>query len=289
MKDLLTRQAYPVKVVCRALEVSRSGFYAWSQRPASERVRTDERLAVAVRAAHEAGRQTFGTRRVHAHLASNGFKVGRDRVGRLRRELGLQCRQARCFKVTTDSEHRLPVADNLLEQRFCAEGPDRVWLTDITYIRTDQGWLYLAGIKDLYTCEIVGYAMGERMTHALTLTALNKAWEWRRPLPGLIHHSDRGSQYCAARYRRRLDELRMKASMSRRGNCYDNAPMESFWGSLKTELIHHRRFATRDQAIAEITEWIEIFYNRQRPHSRLGNVPPAVFARRFHQPQQSMH
>lgn len=287
MKDMLTRHDYPVGAVCAMLQVSRSGYYAWCERAPSNRARSDERLSVAIRAAHEAGRHTYGTRRVHAHLVATGMSVGRDRVARLRRQLGLRCKQKRCYRVTTDSAHTLPVADNLLQQQFEAEAPDRVWLTDITYIRTDEGWLYLAGIKDLYTCEIVGYAMAERMTCSLTLNALNKAWQWRRPPPGLIHHSDRGSQYCAAQYRQRLQTLGMRASMSRRGNCYDNAPMESFWGSLKNELVHHRRFATRAQAVAEITEWIEIFYNRQRLHSRLGHLAPAAFARRFHQRQHA--
>lgn len=236
MKDLLAGKDYPVSTVCTVLEVSRSGYYAWLERPASCRARTDERLSVAIRAAHETGRHTYGTRRVHAHLLSNGVVVGRDRVERLRRQMGLRCKQKRCFRITTDSAHTLPVADNLLQQRFDAKAPDQVWMTDITYIRTDEGWLYLAGIKDLCTREIVGYAMSERMTCSLTLAALDKAWQWRRPPPGLIHHSDRGSQYCAVRYRKRLDTLGMRASMSRRGNCYDNAPMESFWGSLKNEV-----------------------------------------------------
>ena len=274
-------------VVCSVLEVSRSGYYAWRDRPASARAQADERLAVAIRAAHEAGRHTYGTRRIHAHLREHGLPVGRDRVGRLRRQMGLGCKQKRCFRVTTDSAHTLPVADNLLLQNFAASAPDRVWMTDITYIRTEEGWLYLAGVKDLYTCEIVGYAMAQRMTCDLTLKALNRAWQWRKPLPGLIHHSDRGSQYCARQYRQRLHNLGMSASMSELGNCYDNAPMESFWGSLKSELVHHRRFATRSQAIAEITEWIEIFYNRQRLHSRLGHLSPAGFARRFHQRQHA--
>ena len=274
-------------VVCSVLEVSRSGYYAWRDRPASARAQADERLAVAIRAAHEAGRHTYGTRRIHAHLREHGLPVGRDRVGRLRRQMGLGCKQKRCFCVTTDSAHTLPVADNLLLQNFAASAPDRVWMTDITYIRTEEGWLYLAGVKDLYTCEIVGYAMAQRMTCDLTLKALNRAWQWRKPPPGLIHHSDRGSQYCARQYRQRLHNLGMSASMSGRGNCYDNAPMESFWGSLKSELVHHRRFATRSQAIAEITEWIEIFYNRQRLHSRLGHLSPASFARRFHQRQHA--
>lgn len=269
--------------LCRALEVGRSGYYAWLNRAQSERERRHERLKVHVLAAHQAGRQTYGTRRAHAYVQRQGFQAGRDQVGRMRRELGLKCKQKRCFRVTTDSDHGLPVAKNLLEQCFDAKAPNQIWLTDITYVRTAEGWLYLAGIKDLFTCELVGYAMADRMTVDLTLTALNMAYRWRKPAAGLIHHSDRGSQYCASAYQQRLQSLGMRASMSRRANCYDNAPMESFWGSLKNEMIHHRNFTTRDEAITAITEWIEVFYNRQRLHSRLGYQTPAAFARRFQQ------
>jgi putative transposase len=282
MRQLETPNEYPVAVMCKALEVSRSGYYAWRDRPPSARAREDERLGVAIRAAHTASRHTYGTRRVQAELRDQGFDIGRDRIGRLRRQMGLRCKQRRRFKVTTDSNHALPVADNVLQQRFEADAPDRVWLTDLTYIATDEGWLYLAGIKDLYTCEIVGYAMDGRMTQQLTQQALFRAVKARRPACGLIHHGDRGSQYCAHDYRRMVESFGMRASMSRRGNCFDNAPMESFWGSLKTELVHHRRFATRAEAKASITEWIEVFYNRQRRHSRLGNLAPAVFARQFY-------
>nr|WP_238990454.1 IS3 family transposase [Lautropia dentalis] len=277
LKDRVHGKGYPLTVACRALEVSRSGYLAWLKRQPSQRARDDERLRVHIRAAHEAGRQTYGVLRVHALLRHQGQKVGRDRVGRLRREMGLCCRQKRCFRTTTDSAHTLPVAPNLLAQDFSADAPDKVWLTDITYVRTDEGWLYLAGVKDVFTQEIVGYAMSRRMTHELTLEALNRAVRYTRPKPGLLHHSDRGSQYCASRYRERLDALGMQVSMSRRGNCYDNAPMESFWGSLKNELLYQRRFATRAQARAAITEWIEVFYNRQRLHSALGYQSPVAF------------
>ena len=202
-------------VACRALEVSRSGYLAWLKRQPSQRARDDERLRVHIRAAHEAGRQTYGVLRVHALLRHQGQKVGRDRVGRLRREMGLRCRQKRCFRTTTDSAHTLPVAPNLLAQDFSADAPGKVWLTDITYVRTDEGWLYLAGVKDVFTQEIVGYAMSRRMTHELTLEALNRAVRYTRPKPGLLHHSDRGSQYCASRYRERLDALGMRVLMSR--------------------------------------------------------------------------
>ena len=222
---------------------------------------------------------------VCTELAADGFTAGRDRIERLRRAMGLHCKQKRKFKATTNSEHALPVAENLLEQTFTATRPEQVWVTDITYIPTGEGWLYLAGIKDLCTCEIVGYAMGERMTQELVGQALFRAVRAKRPAPGLIHHSDRGSQYCAHDYRQLLEQFGMRASMSRKGNCYDNAPMESFWGSLKNELVYHRRYQTRSEAQASIQEYIEIFYNRQRRHSRLGYIAPAVFARQFSKQQ----
>ena len=216
-----------------------------------------------------------------------GFKAGRDRIIRLRRVLALRCKQKRKFKATTNSNHQFPVAENLLNQTFAPRSPNEVWVTDITYISTGEGWLYLAGIKDVYTCEIVGYAIGERMTQALTAKALWKAVSNKRPPPGLIHHSDRGSQYCALGYRELLEQFGMQASMSRKGNCYDNAPMESFWGSLKNELIHHQHYATRADAQAAIQEYIESFYNRQRRHSRLGNMSPALFAENFYRQSQA--
>lgn len=225
----------------RLLEVSRSGFYAWLRRGPSRRQREDERLKVALRAAHQRTRETYGARRLQPELAADGFVAGRDRIARLRREMGLRCKQTRRFKATTNSNHTLPVAENRLDQAFSPHAPNQVWVTDITYIPTGEGWLYLAGVKDVYTCEIVGYAMGPRMTQDLTATALCRAIQRKRPSPGLIHHSDRGSQYCAHDYRALVAQFGLLASMSRRGNCYDNAPMESFWGSLKNELVHRHR------------------------------------------------
>lgn len=245
------------------------------------RAQEDERLKVAIRAAHHKTRQSYGPKRLQAELAEEGFVAGRDRISRLRHEMGIRCLQKRKFKATTNSNHAFPVAENLLDQTFAPTAPNQMWVTDITYIPTDEGWLYLAGIKDVFTCEIVGHAMGERMTQELVSHALWKAVQWKRPKTGLIHHSDRGSQYCAHGYRKLLDQFGLRASMSRRGNCYDNAPMESFWGSLKNELVHHRRYATRKEAEDSIREYIEIFYNRQRRHSRLGNLAPAVFAQQF--------
>lgn len=277
------RSLFPVALMCRLFEVSRSGFYAWLNRRPSRRQREDERLKVALRAAHKRTRETYGARRMQPELAADGFVAGRDRIARLRRDMGLKCKQKRRFKATTNSNHKLPVAENLLDQEFSPDAPNQVWVTDITYIPTGEGWLYLAGVKDVYTCEIVGYAMGERMTQDLTGKALFRAIQRKRPAPGLIHHSDRGSQYCAHAYRALVAQFGLQASMSRRGNCYDNAPMESFWGSLKNELVYHRRFATRAEAQSAIQEYIEIFYNRQRRHSRLGNLAPAVFEQRFYE------
>ncbi len=263
------------------LEVSRSGFYGWRGRSPSKRAQENERLKLAIRAAHARTRETYGARRLQPELARDGFVAGRDRIARLRRELGLRCRQKRRFKATTNSAHELSVVENVLEQVFEPTRPDEVWTGDITYIPTGEGWLYLAGLKDVYTCEIVGYAMAERMTTDLVSRALFRAVQQRRPSAGLIHHSDRGSQYCAQAYRDLQAQFGMVTSMSRKGNCFDNAPIESFWGSLKSELVHHRRFATRAAAEAAIREYIEVFYNRQRRHSRLGNLAPAEFTKRY--------
>jgi putative transposase len=279
------RLQYPIKIMSRVFEVSRSGYYDWLKREPSARAQENERLKIAIRVSHKRCREIYGTRRLQPELKAQGFIAGRDRIGRLRKEMGISCTQKRKFKATTNSNHTLPVAPNLLEQNFSATRPNQVWVTDITYVATGEGWLYLAGIKDLFSCEIVGYAMGERMTQELTGQALFRAVQNKRPKEGLIHHSDRGSQYCAHDYRRMLEQFGMQASMSRRGNCYDNAPMESFWGSLKNELVHHRRYATRAEAEASIREYIEIFYNRQRRHSRLGYVAPTVFVDNFNKQQ----
>ena len=285
MKTL--RCQYSVSVLSDVFDVSKSGYHAFESRPPSKRELENRRLEVAIRASHERTRHSYGPERLQKELRTDGFHAGVSRIKRLRKKLGIRCKQKRKFVATTNSKHRLPVAENLLDQTFVASRPNQVWLTDITYIPTAAGWLYLAGIKDLYTCEIVGYAMGERMTTELVRRALNQAVAAKRPVAGLIHHSDRGSQYCSHDYQRLLKRFGMKASMSRKGNCYDNAPMESFFGTLKNELVHHRRYESREQAIREITEYIEIFYNRQRRHSRLGYLAPAVFANQHYQQQKA--
>lgn len=266
----------------RLLEVSASGYYANTGRPLSKRAQEDIRLEVEIKAAHKRTRQSCGPERLQQDLAANGVQVGVCRIKRLRKKLGIQCKQTKKFKATTDSKHTHPVADNLLNQRFETTAPGKVWVADITYIPTEEGWLYLAGHKDLFTGQLVGYAMGARMTKALVMQSLFRAVAAKRPAKGLIHHSDRGSQYCSPKYRKLLEQFGMTASMSRKGNCYDNAPMESFWGILKQELVHHRRYSTRQEAIREITEYIEIFYNRQRRQARLGYLSPVVYEQNFY-------
>jgi len=211
-----------------------------------------------------------------------GIDVGVSRIKWIRKKLGIRCKQTKKFKTTTDSRHNLPVAENILNQKFEATAPNQAWVSDISYIPTEEGWLYIAGLKDIFTKEIVGYALGERMTKELVSKAIFRAVAYKRPPKGLIHHSDRGSQYCADSYRKVVEQFGMIASMSRKGNCYDNAPMESFWGTLKNELVHQRKYKTRQEAIQEITEYIEMFYNRQRRQAKLGYLSSAAYERQFH-------
>jgi putative transposase len=276
------RSQYTVPFMCRMLHVSSSGYYAWLKRKPSKHAQEEARLEIEIKAAHKRTRETFGPERLQKDLAEHGVKVGSSRVRRIRKKLGIQCKQVKKFKATTNSKHTLPVADNLLEQNFEASLPNRVWVSDITYISTDEGWLYCAAHKDLFNGEIVGYALGSRITKDLVIKSLLMAETMKKPGEGLIHHSDRGSQYCSHDFVKLLDRFNMKASMSRKGNCYDNAPMESFWGTLKNELIYHQRYATRQQAIQEITEYIEIFYNRQRRQARLGYLSPAAYGQQFY-------
>jgi len=283
MKEM--RLHYPVPLMSRIFDVSASGYYAWIKRPPSKRAREDARLEVEIKAAHTRTRRTCGPERLQHDLAEHGVQAGVCRIKRIRKKLGIRCKQTKKFTVTTDSRHSLPVAENLLAQQFEAATPNSVWVSDITYIPTDEGWLYLAGHKDLFNGEIVGYAMGERITKNLVSQSLFRAVAAKRPAEGLIHHSDRGSQYCSYEYRELLGQFEMKSSMSRKGNCYDNAPMESFWGTLKQELVHHRRYRTRQEAIQDITEYIEVFYNRQRRQARLGFLSPAAYTQKFYAEQ----
>lgn len=272
------RKNYPVTALCRMLGVSESGYYAWVIRPPSARTLENTCLELEIRAAHQRTRGTYGPSRLQRDMADYGIFAGIDRIKRIRRKLGLRCQQKRKFKATTNSKHALPIAPNLLARDFTVSVP---WVSDITYIPTQEGWLYLAGIKDLFSGELVGYALNERMTQDLVIQALFRAASNKKPAPGLVLHSDRGSQYCAQDYQTILAQFGMKPSMSRKGDCWDNAPMESFWGTLKNELVHHRTYPTRRQAKEEITEYIEVFYNRQRKQARLGFLSPAAFTKQY--------
>lgn len=271
------RGQYSVRRMCRVLKVSPSGYYAWSSRPESPRARADRRLSVKIREIFQHSGRTYGSPRIAAALRAHGERCGKNRVARLMREEGLVARKPRRYKTTTDSEHAWPVAPNLLDQRFTVETPDTVWLGDLTYLPTDEGWLYLAVLLDLCSRRVVGWATSNRVDSDLTLRALRRALDQRQPGPGLLHHSDRGGQYACNEYRERLEKLGVEVSMSRRGNCFDNAPMESFYSTLKTEWLHHRRFATRAQARSSLFDYLELFYNRKRLHSSLGYRSPAAF------------
>jgi transposase InsO family protein len=281
------RPVYPLPFLRGVFKVSSSSYYAWLNRKPSKRAKEDARLEVEIKAAHKRTKETCGPERLQNDMAEHGIHAGVCRIRRIRKKLGIRCKQVKKFKVTTDSGHNLPVAENILEQNFDVTAPNKVWLSDITYIPTDEGWLYLAGHKDLCSGEVVGYAMSNRMTRTLVSQSLFRAVASKRPPKGLIHHSDRGSQYCSLDYQKLIEQFAMKASMSRKGNCYDNAPMESFWGTLKQELVHHRRYHTRQEAIQEITEYIEIFYNRQRKQKRLGYLSPAAFEKKFYEKRLS--
>ena len=235
-------------------------------------------LSMHIKDIFKQSRDTYGSYRIHAALADEGIRCGRKRVARLVGENDLKPKAMRRFKVmTTDSKHKLPVAANVLDQNFTAEGPDQVWLSDITYVPTAEGWLYLAAVMDLYSRRIVGWAMSDSLHRQMVMDALQMAITARQPLPGLLHHSDRGSQYASDDYQALLTKHRMVGSMSRKGNCYDNAPIESFFGTFKTELTFHRDYATRNEARLDIFEYIEIFYNRYRRHSALGYKSPANY------------
>lgn len=267
--------------MCRLLHVASSGYYAWCRRAPSQRAQEDQVLLKLIRAAFKAGRGTYGYRKVHA-LVRKDFPCSKHRVARLMRENHLQPKKKRSFKVTTQSRHNRPVAPNLLAQDFSATRVNKKWVADITYIKTDQGWMYLATIEDLFSRFIVGWAMEQHRTDILTCKALEMAFGRRQLQPGLIHHSDRGKQYASNEYKKLLAGVEIEQSMNRTGNVYDNAPMESFYSRLKNELIHHSHFRTHDEARRAIFEYIEVFYNRQRLHSALGYRSPFAFEAMHH-------
>jgi len=272
-------QEYPIRELCAVLAVSRSGYHAWVGRVPSARAQANAALLALIQEAQRESRQTYGSPRVTRWLWQRGQRCGRVRVARLMRQAGLSHHGRRRFRPLslTDSEHDLPVAANHLLRRPPPVRPDDVWLADITYVPTLEGWLYVAGVLDRCTRRCVGWAMSDTLATSLPLAALDMALAHRKPSGGLVHHSDRGVQYASEAYRHRLAAAGVVPSMSRRGNCYDNAAMESFWSTLKRELIHRCVFATRAQARAAIFEWIEVFYNRERFHSALGFKSPVDF------------
>jgi putative transposase len=271
------REKYPVERMCDWLSVSRSGYYDWVDRAPSPRAQETQKLDAAIQSVAQAERYRPGAPKIMERLRRAGHSVGRNRVAKRMRAVSIRSRVARKYKATTNSDHHLPVAPNLLQQNFSATAANQKWVSDITYIATDEGWLYLAVVMDLYARKVIGYAVSERMNTSLVVDALTMALFRRRRPRGVIVHSDRGSQYCAAEYQRLLNAYRLKPSMSKRGDCYDNAAMESWNRSFKTEAIYGERFSTRQQARAAVFEYIEVYYNQRRLHQALGYRSPNEF------------
>ena len=268
---------FPISVMCDVLSVSRSGYYTWVKNPTSKRKLAKTKLLEKIRTTHQDSGETYGSPRIYQALKKQGIPCSQSHVARLMREDGLRAKTKRRFKVTTDSKHNMPVAPNMLNRDFSPEEPNQVYAGDITYIWTTEGWLYLAVVIDLFSRSVVGWAMDKRMTRQLVMDALTMAVQRRRPPSGVIFHSDRGSQYASADFQSLLAKHGMRCSMSRKGDCWDNAPVESFFGSLKQELVFHQRYATRFHARQSIFDYIERFYNRRRLHSTLGYKSPADF------------
>lgn len=273
---------FPVQRMCNLLGVSASGYYAWQTRPVSQRAQANEKLLAKIRAVHSQSRKTYGSPRVHAELAVDGFQVGKNRVARLMRAANLCGQRKRKQPRTTNSQHRHPVAPNHLNRDFHATHPNEKWLADITYIPTAEGWLYLAVVLDLFSRKIVGWAFSASLESNLVEQAFRMAVHSRPALSGLLHHSDRGSQYAGDAYQQLLIDQQIQVSMSRTGNCYDNAPMESFFSTLKCEHVHFQSYQTRQEAQTDIFAYIVGFYNRQRRHSSLGYLSPDEFERRYY-------
>jgi putative transposase len=278
------KACYAVALLCRVLQVSRSGDYAWRQLPPAPRALKDQSLTLEVAAIHAESRSCYGSPRVHAELRECGQRTGRKRVARLMRAAGLRAGEHRRFRTTTDSAHGMAIKDNLLARQFAVAAPNSGWVTDITYLWTLEGWLYLAVILDLFSRRVVGWALSERLERGVALDPLEMALTDRQPPQGLLHHSDRGSQYASHEYQQRLAAHGVLSSMSRKPNCWDNAVAESFFATLQVELVYQRHWRTRTQARSEVFEYIELFYNRQRRHSALGYLCPNEFDLR-HQSQ----
>ena len=272
------RKEFELVEICEALAVSASGYRAWKRggKPGRKRL-TDAQMLALIRAIHVELKGAYGSPRITKELRARGFPASKERVERLMRENGIRARHKRRYKATTDSKHRLPVAPNLLDRNFTPAAPNQAWTADLTYIWTGEGWLYLAVVLDLFNREVVGWSIKPRMTTDIVIDALAMAWFRRKPAPGLIHHSDRGSQYASHAFQAQLKEYGIICSMSRKGNCWDNAPTESFFNSLKNERVHGTRYGTRAEAAADLFDYIEPFYNRRRRHSTLGYASPVKF------------
>ena len=272
--------AFSVDLMCRTLEVGSSGYYAWLKRPESSRNRENRQLLMEIKAVHSKSRQTYGSPRIHAELNETGRACSKYRIARLMRQHGIVSKHKRKFRVTTNSSHSFPIAGNLLQRRFNVSRPGQCWVSDITYIPTREGWLYLAVTLDLFHRKVVGWAMDRWITRWLVMKALNMAIQNGSLKPGLIHHSDRGVQYACNDFQALLKVHGIECSMSRKGDCWDNAVAESFFHTLKVELIHGKIYDTRQQAKMAIFEYIEVFYNRQRRHSYLGYLSPEDFEKK---------
>jgi putative transposase len=275
------KQEFPVAVMCRVLDVSESGYYAWRKRPQSQHTREDARLTTQIQDLFVARRGVYGSPRIHADLKALGWRTSRKRVARLMQENGMDARRKPFHPITTRSNPKHAVAPNLLQQDFTAERPNEKWTGDITSIPTAQGWLYLAVILDVFSRRVIGWAMSARCDELLVETALRMALARRRPEAGLLHHTDRGSQYTSRAYQQVLEQVEIKVSMSGKGNCYDNAVTESFFGTVKDECVHRTLYHSHDEARQSLFEYLEVFYNRQRRHSSLGYLSPAVFEQQW--------
>lgn len=271
------RSSHGVQKMCRVLCVSRSGYYGWKKQPQSKRQKENEQLLMEIKESHKSSRGTYGSPRITEDLQANGTKCGENRVARLMKKNGIAGKAKKKFKATTNSKHSLPVAENLLNQDFTGKKPNAVWVSDITYVPTLEGWLYLVVILDLFSRQVVGWAMSDRLTSGFVVKALYQAIGRRRPPSGCIFHSDRGVQYASSDFRTALKAFGFIQSMSRKGNCYDNAVAESFFHTLKTEHVYEYRYETRAEARQSIFDYIEIFYNRQRRHSALGYRSPVLY------------
>ena len=272
-------EVWPVTVMCDTLGVSPQGFYAWRSRPRSAQQQRRDALLVEIRATHAEVKQRYGSPRIHAELQAKGVPCCVNTVAKLMHDNGIRSKATQKFRNTTDSNHSLPVADNVLDRQFDASGPNEKWVADISYIPTREGWLYLAAVEDLYSRMVVGWSMADHLQSRLVVDALEMAVQRRLPEEGLLAHSDRGGQYASDHYQRLLGKHGIECSMSDKGQCWDNAPMESFFASLKKELVHHEDYTSRAEARASIVEYIEVFYNPKRRHSSLGYVSPAEYER----------